>query len=216
VRQQVTHLLNSALDLLYPPRCFGCGRVDAVWCARCAEQLDAVVVELNPAPLPPLLSISATGTHAGKLQQAVHALKYAHAQQLTVPLGSRLLKALSSLHWQIDVVIPVPLHEARQRERGYNQARWLGEYVAQMRGIPCQPGAIERWRDTPSQVGRSRAERQANVSGAFRAATPLAERVLLIDDVFTTGATLQACALAAQQAGAQAVYALTVSAAPHP
>jgi ComF family protein len=164
--------------------------------------------------MPPLLSISATGIHGGKLQEAVHALKYANARQLTIPLGNRLLKSLDALRWQIDAVIPVPLHEARQRERGYNQARLLAEYVAQARGIAYQPNAIERWRNTPPQVGRNRAQRQANVHGAFRAVAPLAGSVLLVDDVFTTGATLQACALAAREAGASEVYALTVSAAP--
>ena len=85
--------------------------------------------------------------------------------------------------------------------------------MEQVLGIPCDPTALLRWRDTPPQVGLNREQRQANVQGAFQANTPLSGTVLLIDDVFTTGATLQACALAAYEAGAGAIYALTVSAA---
>jgi ComF family protein len=208
--------MTNVLDLLYPPRCAGCGRVDAVWCVRCSDQLDAVALELKPVPAPPLLSICATGVHEGTLQQAVHALKYSNVRALAAPLAARLIAALDALDWHIDLIIPVPLHEGRERARGYNQARLLGDAVAQALAIPSTPEAIARWRDTPPQVGRSRAQREANMSGAFRAVAPIRGAVLLIDDVFTTGATMQACATAARQAGASAVYGLTVSAAPMP
>jgi ComF family protein len=210
----LARLLNLGIDLLYPPRCAGCGRVDARWCAQCEQELEQVAVDLRRTNrLPPLLSVAATGIHEGKLQQAVHALKYSGADQVIVPLGNRLIDVLGSLKWSIDIIIPVPLHNARQRERGYNQSQQLGGYMAQVLGISCDPSALLRWRDTPPQVGLNRAQRQANVHGAFRAATSLSGSVLLIDDVFTTGATLQACAQAAHDAGASAVYGLTVSAA---
>jgi ComF family protein len=203
--------MTSVLDLLYPPRCAGCGRADAVWCARCTRQLGAVALELNPVSAPPLYSICATGAHEGKLQQAIHAHKYSHAPALTVPLGKRLTDTLAALGWHFDVIVPVPLHPNRERARGYNQAHLLSEHVAQALGIPCVSGAVERWRDTPPQVGRSRKQREANMRGAFRAATPISGTALLIDDVFTTGATMRACAAAVRQAGAAKVYGLTVS-----
>lgn len=206
-------LIAGGLDLLYPPRCAGCGRVDTRWCARCADALAAEALAVQQQRLPPLRGLAATGVHAGKLQQAVHALKYAGALELTAPLGSRLVAALTALQWTIDIIIPVPLHTARQRERGYNQAQQLGDHVAQVLGISCDPSALLRWRDTPPQVGLNRAQRQANMHGAFKPLGSLSGTVLLIDDVFTTGATLQACARAAREAGAHAVYGLTVTAA---
>ena len=85
--------------------------------------------------------------------------------------------------------------------------------MEQVLGIPCDPSALLRWRDTPPQVGLTRAQRQVNVRGAFRATTALTGSALLIDDVFTTGATLQDCARAVLDAGADTVYGLTVTAA---
>jgi ComF family protein len=187
--------------------------VDARWCAHCLNELAAVPVDLHHVQLAPLRFLATTGIHEGKLQQAVHALKYEGAAEVIVPLGSRLIAALDSLQWTIDTLVPVPLHTSRQRERGYNQSQQLGGYMAQVLGIPCDPSALLRWRDTPPQVGLNRAQRLANMRGAFKPLGSLSGSVLLIDDVFTTGATLQACARAAYAAGAGSVYGLTVTAA---
>ena len=205
--------LQIGIELLFPPRCAGCRRVDTVWCAVCQKELDQVAVDVHRVRLPPFVSLASTGIHEGKLQDAVHALKYSGATSLAAPLGERLISTLTTLQWTFDTIIPVPLHSTRQRERGYNQSQQLGDYVAQVLGIPCDPSAILRWRDTPPQVGQNREQRQANVRGAFRAIRALDGSVLLVDDVFTTGATLQACASAALEAGAAAVYGLTVTAA---
>lgn len=206
-------LLSLGIDLLYPPRCAGCGRVGTAWCERCQDALNQTAVDLKRVRLSPDFIIAATGIHEGKLQQAVHALKYTRALDLAAPLGDRLIYALSALNWTIDTIIPVPLHTARQRARGYNQSQQLGAYMAQVLSISCDPSALLRWRDTPPQVGLNREQRQVNVRGAFRATTALRGTVLLVDDVFTTGATLQDCARAAYVAGAHRVYGLTVTAA---
>jgi ComF family protein len=211
----IIRILNAGIDLLFPPRCAGCGRVDARWCFQCQRDLDSLAIHLLRPRLPPLLGGAATGVHEGKLQQAVHALKYNATQELAAPLGERLIAAARTLNWSFDMITPVPLHTSRQKERGYNQSQLLGAYMAQVLGIPCYPSALLRWRNTPPQVGLNREQRQANVSGAFRADPALVanQRVLLIDDVYTTGATLQDCARAALEAGANAVYSLTVTAA---
>lgn len=215
-KARLQRAIEVSLELLYPPRCAGCGRVDADWCATCQHELDSSLFDLHTSQLPPLKAIAATGIHEGKLQEAVHALKYAGAISVAAPLAERLLTALETLQWQVDVIMPVPLHKNRQDERGMNQAEKLAIFVAKALNIPYNASTLQRWRDTPPQVGLNRQQRQANVRDAFRASAPISGSVLLIDDVFTTGATLQACAHAAREAGAILVYGLTVSAARSP
>ncbi len=189
--------------------------MDARWCSTCQQTLDALALQIHQVALPPLVRSAATGLHEGKLQQAVHALKYEGVVSLAAPLSARMIAGLQVLHWKFDLIVPVPLHASRQRWRHYNQAHLLGEALELALRVPCAPDAIERLRATPPQVGLSRAQRQSNVEGAF-AADPsrvAGAVVLLVDDVFTTGATLQACARALLAAGAPAVYSLTVTAA---
>lgn len=207
--------LTTGLDLLYPPRCAGCGRVDTIWCSRCQQEIDALPFPDRLALLPPLRGSATTGVHEGKLQQAVHAMKYENARALAITLGERLSRCLHEQAWTIDMIVPVPLHIQREKMRGYNQAQLLGAYVAAQHNLPLVCTAITRQRDTATQVGLTREQRHANVHGAF-VADPSAvtkQQILLIDDVFTTGATLQACAQAALDAGAAAAYSLTVTAA---
>lgn len=213
---RLTRAFQFALDLLYPPRCAGCGRIDTRWCSSCQRELDTVPFDLRRGKAAPLQAFAATGIHEGKLQDAVHALKYAGAHDLAAPLGDRLIAALMALGWQIDMILPVPLHSTRQRERGANQAELLTRHVALTLNLPYSHDTLTRWRDTPPQVGLNREQRLENVRDAFRANTQLNGKVLLVDDVFTTGATLRACAQAAREAGAHAVYGLTVSAARSP
>jgi len=109
-----------------------------------------------------------------------------------------------------DVVVAVPLHPNREWQRGYNQALLLAREVARRSGLPLVTKALRRWKDTPAQVGLEGMEaRRANVEGVFRAHKSLSDlRVLLVDDVCTTGATLEACALALKEKGAVAVRGL--------
>ncbi|MCZ2096492.1 MAG: ComF family protein [Anaerolineae bacterium] len=213
-RPIVARIIALGIDLLYPPRCAGCGRVGTRWCERCLDELARQPLDVRRVRPSQTFIVAATAIHEGKLQQAVHALKYSGArEELVAPLGDRLLAALDVLNWTFDTIIPVPLHTARERARGYNQSQQLGAYMAQVLGISCDPSALLRWRDTPPQVGLNREQRRANVRGAFRATTALTGSVLVVDDVFTTGATLQDCARAAYEAGASRVYGLTVTAA---
>lgn len=202
-------------DLIFPPRCAGCGCVDTNWCARCQHELEQTPSPGRVSPLAPLSGMASTGVHDGKIQQAVWSLKYENGRQLAAPLGARLTQHLAGLHWPVEIIIPVPMHASRLAERGYNQAQLLAEQIAQLSGIPCMPGALRRWRFTPSQVGLGREARLVNVQDAFEADPVLVmnQVILLVDDVYTTGATLSACADTLLQAGATAVYGLTVSVA---
>ncbi len=206
---------NAILDLIFPPRCARCGRVDTRWCSTCQHDLDSIPVQPRYRVVDGLNGVVATGIHDGALQDAIQALKYENTTALAQSLGLRLAPCLAQTHWTIDTIVPVPLHPSRLAERGYNQSQLLGNVLATKQATPCQPDAIVRNRITQSQVGLNQVERQQNMVDAFSAhADSVANRtILLIDDVCTTGSTLSACAIAARQAGAAAVYGLIVSTA---
>lgn len=211
-------LFADLLDLVFPPSCVGCGRVDYVWCPTCQQALDAVPLDarrrrVSMTQTEPPTNILTTGMHTGKLQQAVQALKYENAQVLCEPLGHRLIALAGHFNLQADAVVPVPLHPKRQQQRGYNQAALLAEYIALRLNLDYLPHSVGRLRDTPQQVGLGRKERLRNVRGAFTADATLVrgKSIWLIDDVTTTGATLAACAAALQQAGVEQVLGMTVT-----
>ncbi len=203
------------LDLIFPPRCAGCGKVDRYWCDNCQQMINEIpipVVHDFPTDSP-LTAVATTGVHEDKLQTAIWALKFENGRRLAEPLGLRLAQRLGTLDWTIDMLVPVPLHTERLRERGYNQSQLLGEYMALHGNIPLKEQAIQRSVATRSQVGLNAEERQANMEAAFTADPQIVsgQSLLLIDDVFTTGATLVACAQAARAAGAAQVYGLTIT-----
>lgn len=216
--QPVYAIWHSLLDLLYPPRCIGCGRVDTLWCDHCQHRLEQIPYSApsrhtQNADITMLLT--ATAPHNGLLRDMIHAIKYENATPLAYPLGARLAHHIQQQDWSIDALVPVPLHDARRRKRGYNQAELLAQVAAEQLGITMMPHALSRVHFNRPQVGLSAKERQANVAEAF-VANPTAikgQRILLVDDVLTTGATLQACASALLTGGASAVYGVTLTAA---
>jgi len=149
----------------------------------------------------------------GVLQKAIHHFKYLNVRGLAKPLGDLLLAQMNDPAPPVDVIVPVPLHRQRERERGYNQAALLARRLAQRTGLPLAEHALRRTRQTPPQVGLSAPERWANVAGAFACGSPdLSTRhPLLVDDVCTTGATLSACARALRAGGAETVWAVTLA-----
>jgi ComF family protein len=151
--------------------------------------------------------------HTLALRHAVHALKYEGLRVLSEPLGTLLAACWQAQGITVDLVLPVPLSRARERERGYNQSALLARAMAGQLALPCPGRLLVRQRNTRSQVGLSAQERWDNVWGAFacHSAELGGQRVLLVDDVLTTGATLQACAAALRQAGASEVWALTLT-----
>jgi ComF family protein len=181
----------------------------------CQREVEQMPLAPPVTPLPPLAGIASTGTHTGKLREAVQGLKYDNNRRLSNPLGERLAARFAMLNWTIDMVVPVPLHTKRLAERGYNQSQVIAEHLAAQTGLTCVQEALQRDKFTRSQVELSARERLLNLEDAFRGDPALlADRqVLLIDDVYTTGATLSNCARAALEAGARIVYGLTVTAA---
>ena len=140
----------------------------------------------------------------------MHLLKYGRIQTLARPLAKFLYKALP-LDRTFDVIVPMPLHWRKQWQRGFNQSELLAQAVGKRWNVPVKKLA-RRIRATTVQAGLTAAKRRANVSGAFRAKAAIKGRkVLLVDDVMTTGATASACASALKRAGAASVTLLTLA-----
>lgn len=208
-------LFQTLLDLIFPAACSGCERVDAAWCWHCQQNLENAPIMPVTRHSDGIGAIASTALHDGILQKAIHGLKYDNLPQLAQPLGVRLAQTLTIFEWSPDVIIPIPNHINRLKSRGYNQAQLIAETVANLTQLPCLPHAAQRIRDTQSQVGLNSRERKLNVADAFWADQKVVEgkTVLLIDDVLTTGATLNGCGQALLHAGAKQVYCLTVTTA---
>ncbi len=202
-------VFELAVWVVAPPRCAGCGaraRLRQVFCAPCAR---TVVAPPDDA------GCAAAFVYGGALARAIVRLKYDPRPELATPLGELLRRGVSRLGgWAPHVVVPVPLHPSRLAERGFNQAALLAGPVARDLGAPLLARALVRTRDTPQQATLDRAGRLGNVRRAFAARDPEAlagKRVLLVDDVRSTGATLDACAEALRAAGVREVRALVLA-----
>lgn len=198
-------------QLLFPPMCIHCERVGTFLCPICYKEA------ITPAPRQPRTDIEgvegviAAAIHDGAVRSAVHALKYEGVREAALPLGELMAEALRLQQWTFDLIIPIPLHFARLAERGYNQANLLAEALAPHMNCPVRADALIRTKATSSQVTLGAKERQENLADAFSANPPLPQRVLLIDDVCTTGSTLGAAAVALRRAGVETVYAVTAA-----
>lgn len=204
-------MLTALVDLLFPPKCLVCGALAEPFCAGCADGIHPTAV--LPPP-PGVDGIQSVGYHEGPLRKAVLRLKFERRVALVPSLASLLARELGPLHaeWRPQALVPVPLHWTRRLERGFNQAELLAEQLSGLVGLPVIP-ALQRSRATGQQVGRGILERAESVRGAFQVDPkhPAPARVVLLDDVWTTGASLTECAGVLRQAGAQAVCALTVT-----
>jgi competence protein ComFC len=216
------------LDLVFPPRCAGCGRTGAAWCAGCDRRLHRLpprTCSRCGRPFPPGgacpecsrhaqgIPVSAFGAYAPPLDKALTHLKYRPDRDLAGRFAGWLTQAYRQAGWSASCVVPVPLGRRREKQRGYNQVTLIAEALGAQLEMPVLPRALFRIRETDSQVGLDPAQRQKNVAGAFSAdpAQVRGHTPLLVDDVFTTGATLAACARALRQAGALQVFGLTVA-----
>lgn len=204
-----------ALNLIFPPMCVHCGRVDSQFCDICLADLVDIPVTQQESEFEALDGLVSTGIHENLLQSAVQALKYNRALHVAPTLAQRMAHILQKQAWTFDSIVPVPLHTQRLQKRGYNQAKIIAEALASLVSVTCDDAALQKIENTRSQVGLSRNERIANVNAAFTVDSTIimGKALLLVDDVYTTGATLNACAKVARQAGATAVYGITVTTA---
>lgn len=207
MRALLSVLANAGLAVLSPPRCAACDvrvPLQRAFCEACAGSIERA------------RSGDAAFVYGGAMATAIARLKYAGRADLGGTLGALLAQAVPREGF--DLVAPVPLHPARLVERGFNQSALLATPVARSLGVPLAPRLLVRVRPTPRQASLDRAARQQNVSGAFRARLARearGKRVLLIDDVRTTGATLDASVAALRDAEVADVRTFTLAVAPH-
>jgi ComF family protein len=180
----VTSVWMGLLELLAPRACPACDAslspAELELCGACGPLLD---------PGEQAGGALAAYVYAGPMAQAVRRLKYGRRTELASVLGRMLAARAAELAGEVDAVVPVPLHPARLRERGFNQAALLAAPVARSLGVPFVTSILKRTRDTAPQAGLGAGPRAANVRGAFTASA-IGGRVLVVDDVRTTGATL--------------------------
>jgi ComF family protein len=240
VRAVTGRVLESALDLVLPPRCLGCGSAveapgrlcAACWrtltflgppqCRHCGYPLPHALPE---EPLCGACAADPPGYHRARAalryddgsRGLILAFKHADRTDTAPAFGRWLARAGAELLKDADLVAPVPLHRWRLLKRGYNQAAILAQALARDAGVPLLPDLIQRVRATRSQQGLGGRARLDNItSGAFRAhpwhrRRIEGARVLLVDDVLTTGATVEACARVLGRAGAIQVDVLTLA-----
>ena len=231
--------LEAAVSLLYPPVCTICGgsvrageylcnrceakavRIVAPFCRKCSEPFEgSITTEFTCANCAHRTIYFDAAVSAyrgcGIVREIIHEFKYGRQIHLRHLVARWLQAALDDERIRgsrFDVIVPVPLHAARQRERGFNQARLLAELLSAHTSIPFKP-MLERIRYTTTQTALDRSERMENLHNAFRLrknANVQDLRMLLIDDVLTTGSTLSECARVLKRAGALSVHAATAA-----
>ena len=200
----VHDLLEGFLTLISPSRCAGCDEPSestGVFCYSCT----ALVERASGA--------SAVFEYGGPIADAIQRFKYDGRSELGAVLASWMVEHAERWAGEVDAVIPVPLHWRRRRARGYDQAALLARPLARSLGVPVLLRGLRRVRNTPSQVDLPHAERQRNIAGAF-APWRLSgvRRVLLVDDVRTTGATLRAASAALKAGGVAQVQPFVLAA----
>lgn len=197
----VLEILHGFLALAAPARCPACDAVVGArpaFCEACTPTLERLEGEIGVLD------------YGGAASEAVTRMKFGGITYGVPALGAFLREGAERFAGHVDVVVPIPVHDVRRRERGFDQTRLLAPYVAQGAGVP-ERAWLTRVRDTGHQVGRDAAARRSSLRGAFVADAKVAgARVLLVDDVVTTGATLEAAEEALRARGAAEVHAIAL------
>ena len=226
----VAELKRIALDLLFPRYCINCGREGDFICDRCRRLLSLILPPVCKKCGRPLSAgpecdrcieeqIELDGVRApfafdGLVRQAVHQLKYRNIRALAGTFAVFLKDCLDKHVINADVLVPVPLHPRRLRERGYNQSALLARELGRLSGLPVIENSLVRLMHTPPQAQSSGVdERRRNIAGAFKCLDDRfqGKRVLLIDDVATSGSTLNTCAVELKACGVVSVWGLVIA-----
>ncbi len=227
-------MLSDLLQLIFPKNCPGCdnalGRGEAAVCVHCLLELEETRFHLQPADNElyyrlagrvPLIGASAMYyfDKRGRFKKMMQALKYGNCPQVGKFLGQYYGECLKDepLISQALTIVPVPLHRSRFAERGYNQSEMIALGLGKALGISVDIKALQRTSKTATQTKKTQKERWENVESVFGMQRPLSGHLILVDDVITTGATLEACirTLYAQAAPPESVYVLALGMARH-
>lgn len=213
------------IDFIFPPTCAGCGKIGEMMCSDCFNQIKKIDTQdqnnqltqdshlsdfINFQHLNALYSFS---YYSPPISSAIKKLKYKRDIGISNLLAKFLVELYNKNKMDIDMVIPVPLNKNKIKERGFNQSFFLALPFSMTIQKPINKQSLRRLKETRSQVGLNRQERFSNVSDAFKADPNQVQDkiILLIDDVATTGATMEACASALKSAGAKDIVGLTVA-----
>ena len=225
-----TLFLSSFIDFIYPPLCISCGSTlhksyEKV-CSQCWNTIESVTDDL-PLFQATQSKLIASGTmhdlvtlfvftKDGPFQHIAHALKYKEYRSLGIELGKRIGQKIGEKHIAGDVIVPVPLHPIKQRERGFNQAEVIAQGIAEIIQKPILTKVLNRTRHTQTQTQLNLEQRKKNMANAFDLTSYASRQLsgktcLLVDDVITTGATTVSCASALSNAGIQSIIATSAA-----
>ena len=233
MRPPVTKLKRIALDLLFPQWCIGCGREGNYICDSCRQSLSRILSPICPrcgkpqsdgmlCPAcddenPGIDGIRSPFVFSGVIRQAVHELKYRNLRALAIPMAGLLHDYILDNPVPGEVLVPVPLHRKRLRERGYNQSALVAKQLGKLTGMPVIDDCLIRQHHTPPQARTTNIdERRQNVVDAFSCSNGKLQgkKVILIDDVTTSGTTLNACAETLKKSGIASVWGLVMAIEP--
>lgn len=208
----VCRMCEASLPFIEPPRCPKCGKMmlaDDTLCSDCARADHAFYRGI---------SVFEFGT---EVKDLIYRYKYRGEKYLSTPMIHWMTGGLESIGWDFDVIVPVPLHPIREKQRGFNQSRLLAKGISENIGVPLMDKSLIRIKNTPQQARLSGHERRKNLMGAFQVkelkngpgGPDIFEEktVLLVDDVYTTGSTADQCARVLLGSGAKRVYIITLA-----
>ena len=227
---RLVQLFWAVMDWLYPPHCCSCKRDGYVFCEECLskiEILNSTFCKRCGSPVrsgkilcyqcrndpPPFTQMRSWASYAGPIKDALHSLKYNKNIALGIFLAKPLTEIVKNAGWKIDLVVPMPLSRSHLKLRGYNQSACISRNIARQLNLTHSTTSVKRIKETETQISLNVNERFINLFDAFYAfpAKLINRNILLVDDVITTGATMQNCAIALKNAGASNIYCLSVA-----
>jgi ComF family protein len=213
-------IFDFILDLLFPKKCVGCGKEGIWFCSDCITRISCQELPYTRLSSSNLDGLIAVAHFKDPLKEAIHALKYDGVKELAEPLSNLLVQHLKDERLRFvrqmePLLIPIPLHKSKEIERGFNQSALLSEKLGQKLNLKTEKNFLVKTKKTPAQVKLKGKERRENVKNVFSFVGDKkkikGKTILLVDDVMTTGSTLNECAKVLKRAGAKKVWGLVLA-----